>query len=76
MRQSFIESSSSEEEQSEQSLFELPIKKKTPSKRGRKPEDPKWTRIIKVQHNVLEETPTYSIVKDLNNLFEESDDES
>jgi hypothetical protein len=49
MRQSFIESSSSEEEQSEQSLYEPIIKKETKSKRGRKPEDPKWTRVMKVQ---------------------------
>ena len=47
MRQSYIESSSSEEELSEQSLYKPSIKKETKSKRGRKPEDPKWTRVVK-----------------------------
>jgi DNA polymerase II small subunit/DNA polymerase delta subunit B len=76
MKQSYIESSSSEEELSEQSLFEPSIKKETKSKRGRKPEEPKWTRVVKYQPNIALESQSFSIVKDLNKLFEDSDEES
>ena len=61
------ESSSGQEEQ---------IEEEVPKKRGRKPMDPKWTRVLKFKEFMDEEPPSYLIIKDKNRLLEEIEDDT
>ena len=42
-----------------------------PKKRGRKPEEPKWSRVLKFSQLMDDEPTLYPIVKDLNRLAED-----
>ena len=64
MRGSFNEDSSSEEEWKDDSGYKPFIVQKEPSKAGRKPTEPKWTRVIKIKPYIVEEAQIFSIIKD------------
>ena len=46
-----------------------------PKKRGRKPIEPKWTRVLKFSELMDDEPPLYPLMKDLNQMREEIEDE-
>jgi hypothetical protein len=48
---------------------------KIPKKRGRKPTEFKWTRVIRFKDMMDEDQPLYSIPRDLNHLREDDSDE-
>jgi hypothetical protein len=66
IRRSRGRSSSSEDEQIEESQWIPYDEPKIPKKRGRKPEDLKWTRVLKFSQTMDEFPPLYSVPRDLN----------
>ena len=51
------------------------IQEAKPRKRGPKPIEPKWTRVIKLEEFMDEEPPIFPIIKDKNGLLSEIEDD-
>ena len=66
---------SSDSDQSEQEEYGKSKSKGTGSKRGPKPIDPRWTRVIKFKPNSDDPIQVYSYIKDANLFFVDSDTE-
>ena len=69
----YLLSSSSEE--SEQEVYGKQESKGKGSKRGPKPTDPRWTRVVKFNPNSDDPIPVFSYIKDSNTFYVDSDSE-
>ena len=64
---------SSQDEESEQEQYGKPKSKGTGSKRGPKPTDPRWTRVVKFNPNSDDPIMLYSYTKDSNAFYVDTD---
>ena len=73
MRKRYNSSESDDRSSSDQELYGQPTSKAKGSKRGRKPTDDRWTRVVKFKPNCEDPVELFSWVRDYNAFYIDSD---